>query len=1293
MRKESACLVGRTVSSLVRKFQSYATMNSPRIKLLPVWLGLLLGLTLSNASADVLVKYPFGKSGDETTYEGATNGYYPSNLVANLTASLVSDPMNTIGIEISSAATTPANAPFLRTDPQAAVASAAAAVTANKYFQFTLNANTGYIFTATNLSFNGARGGAGTPRGYAVRSSADGFAANLSSADFATARPTYTAVSIPLVGAAFANTNTLTFRVYIYAPGSGSSVDFDDFIISGSVTPNTIPPVITANLTNQTILIGSSATFTVTAASASPITYGWYTNGICDPSASTTSYTFNNAPLADSGRTFRVYLTNSYGISTSALATLTIVDPSVHITANPASYTTNENTTATFTVAVLGQTPFYYQWYSNNVAIPGATSASYTTPTLKPAPYSGLPYKVVVTNSLSSATSAVATVTVTPETVPPHLLSIFARGYYTNSIVLTFDEPVALNPANYTLNNGAMVTNVYYGSSSNVVFLQTAGLSSSNTYTLAMTNVLDMDAQTPNAIVGLTTNFTYAGTLTPGFAYMEVFTGLSAGTTKADFITVAKVTNNQPDAVSYVSSTYWNNSAAVNYGARMSGLFYAPVSGSYTFYIMHDDWGGFRLSTNATPTGLPAGAGTYAIDVAAVQTAYADGANSITNTLVGGQYYYFEAAMKQGGGGEYLGVGVRLPGGSLPTPESPMLGSLIAAYADSVGAIVVITNQPTDANLQEDQIATLTVKATNSPTARPMTYLWQQNNGSGVFTNLLAAPVTSTYTTPVLKIATNQFDVVVATPGAWVTSRVATVSATNDTIPPYITSVVQEVGAGKLNFIQVGFSEAVSTNSATNLLNYALSGGLTFTNAIMLDTRTVRLYASLPLTPTISYTLTASNVADVAVTPNLMASTNYVFYAWYASQSGSARREWFTNLNTASSTLVNALLTHTKFTNNLPDSVDYLTTLNSPQTAPDLTDYGLRLSGYIIPPSSGVYYFQVYSDDEGRFFLSSDDNPANLQLLMRYNDGVCCGGQQFYPNGIISVPVTLVAGRLYYMEALLKEGGGGDQLHVTWQLPGATAFTDVPAANLAFAVRPDYVLRLTQQPANLTVNEDQPAVFTCVGASPELGVAYQWQYNSVNIPNATNSTLVIPVAHPATNGTYRCLVAARVETGTLAGSYPVNLTSSSATLTVIQDVTAPSIVRATSDPMLSHIHLTFSELVVPASATNLASYGVSGGGVCARGRPQHRRQQCGSPHLALGGRNGLYRDQQRHFGPGRPPQCRHQLDSGANFAFPTGLCARGLLLQCYRRRLCHQPDHRAGLSLGPTLPDALHQHL
>lgn len=199
-------------------------------------MGLML-LAPQRGGAAVIARYEFGTVGQETTSETSA-AYSATTVLPGASATAISDPAGTIGIEISSAATTPASAPYLRIDPQGSSTSAAVAVTNNKYFQFTVAATGANTLTISSLDFLVARGGGSTPRGYAVRSSADGFATNIATADVATTRPNWTTLSIPLSGAGYSNLSSstpLTFRVYSYSPGGGSSVDYDNITVQGVV--------------------------------------------------------------------------------------------------------------------------------------------------------------------------------------------------------------------------------------------------------------------------------------------------------------------------------------------------------------------------------------------------------------------------------------------------------------------------------------------------------------------------------------------------------------------------------------------------------------------------------------------------------------------------------------------------------------------------------------------------------------------------------------------------------------------------------------------------------------------------------------------------------------------------------------------------------------------------------------------------------------------------------------------------------------------------------------------------
>ena len=95
------------------------------------------------------------------------------------------------------------------------------------------------------------------------------------------------------------------------------------------------------------------------------------------------------------------------------------------IVQNPASATVNAGQTATFTVVATGGQTLTYQWQVNGVDIPGATGASYTTPSTSSTD-NGAIYTVVVTNgAFGSVTSAPATLTINVAVAAQPAIGVF----------------------------------------------------------------------------------------------------------------------------------------------------------------------------------------------------------------------------------------------------------------------------------------------------------------------------------------------------------------------------------------------------------------------------------------------------------------------------------------------------------------------------------------------------------------------------------------------------------------------------------------------------------------------------------------------------------------------------------------------------------------------------------------------------------------------------------------------------------------------------------------------------
>src|SRR5881394_604490 len=169
-------------------------------------------------------------------------------------------------------------------------------------------------------------------------------------------------------------------------------------------------------------------------------------------------------------------------------------------------------------------------------------------------------------------------------------------------------------------------------------------------------------------------------------------------------------------------------------------------------------------------------------------------------------------------------------------------------------------------------------------------------------------------------------------------------------------------------------------------------------------------------------------------------------------------------------------------------------------------NYGQRMRALLVPPVSGSYVFWISSDDNSVLYLSTDADPAHKVQIASVTAWTNSRQWNTYPSQK-SVPISLTNGMRYYIEALQKEGAGGDDLAVTWQRPGSAAPADgaapIPGSNLVpYGLGPPII---TVQPASVAVVEYGSAAFT-VQLSHVLGAVFQWQRDGANLPGATNSS-------------------------------------------------------------------------------------------------------------------------------------------------------------------------------------------
>jgi glucose/arabinose dehydrogenase len=130
----------------------------------------------------------------------------------------------------------------------------------------------------------------------------------------------------------------------------------------------------------------------------------------------------------------------------------------------------------------------------------------------------------------------------------------------------------------------------------------------------------------------------------------------------------------------------------------------------------------------------------------------------------------------------------------------------------------------------------------------------------------------------------------------------------------------------------------------------------------------------------------------------------------------------------------------------MPDLTQELTQFKAPSNSGD--NYGQRLKGFICPPSTGNYTFWISSDDNSELWLSTNDDPDNRQKIAYVTGWTTSGEFTKYPSQQ-SEPINLVAGQKYYIEALHKEGTQGDNLQVGWQIPGGALEKPIPGSRLS----------------------------------------------------------------------------------------------------------------------------------------------------------------------------------------------------------------------------------------------------
>ncbi len=211
-----------------------------------------------------------------------------------------------------------------------------------------------------------------------------------------------TNATLPLPAIKLAQAGTYKVRV----SNDANTVTSDAAVLT--VNPAPIPPTITQEPDNQSVVLGGRAVFRVVATGDQPMTYTWM-RGSTPVYTAGPEYVLDNVQPGLAGN-YRVKVSNAAGYKYSRTVTLTVTDAPVApaITKAPTHQLVALDASANFAVTVTGTTPLEYEWRRNGQPIPGATNAIYSVAQAKPADEGT--YTVMVRNPLGVATTATGAV-------------------------------------------------------------------------------------------------------------------------------------------------------------------------------------------------------------------------------------------------------------------------------------------------------------------------------------------------------------------------------------------------------------------------------------------------------------------------------------------------------------------------------------------------------------------------------------------------------------------------------------------------------------------------------------------------------------------------------------------------------------------------------------------------------------------------------------------------------------------------------------------------------------------
>lgn len=634
-----------------------------------------------------------------------------------------------------------------------------------------------------------------------------------------------------------------------------------------------------------------------------------------------------------------------------------------------------------------------------------------------------------------------------------------------------------------------------------------------------------------------------------GFLKAEQWTGIN-GTAVDGGISDGHFSD-APDRVRFVNGFSFGETSGFgdtwgdNFIAKLSGVFTAPKSGNFRFFVRSDDASALYLNTAGAAIPDVTSATAIATETGCCN-AFRDVADPLPSqtseviALTKGKQYGIAFLVKEGGGGDWGQVALREEGDTTPAGSlTPLRGGVLASPVDATGASVTLTTVPAAQTAVANSTVTFTAAATavapyGGDYGNAIVYQWYVNGDAILNAN------SATYKIDAVPQSLNNADIKVAAgvAGAWSASPTVKLTVTADTIAP----TVKRIGGSDLfNSATVVFSEPVG-DSALVLSHYSITG-LTLSAPVRVDNRTIRFTTSKQALDT-GYPVTINGVLDNSGNPSAYTGT---FRSFQLKKGLVQFGEWQGQTGGFSTWIDNGVQ------DLAPTTVALKSTFWSEIGNTATENYFGQLKALFTPATTGDYVFFMSSDDHGELYLSTNEDPANKKKIAiepawggernwvgnntdnnngsrgLIEDGARSNRSDQYADTEWSTGangnVRLTAGSKYYIELLYKEGGGGDHGAATFKLKADADPADGSASKLAGDLVSWYadptllvpIITTGPKPVNFTKGD---AISFSVVVDSAIPVTYQWFKTKHAIAGATAATLTIPNAGVANIGDY-----------------------------------------------------------------------------------------------------------------------------------------------------------------------------